>query len=321
MDRREEDERNKNGSIKGQLFPSWPFDEDGADELRQRIEGRFKDLEQLFERVATSGKRLKTLPKLPLPTLAIPYELAAIQSLRALHLTTGAAHLLDEANWAAAFPVLRALFELWISVEYAERSFRHLVVNKSRWGRYDEIATRLLRGRTAAGLDPDESPPEEAAIIPIGQMLDLVANEIASDSEAVAKAIRHHYAVLSDYTHPTIWSLVQSLEERPDGLGTIIHRDPQLRGVLGPLSDLDLLLGLTVDGLTRFEKTADEMEDAFRRGPGTDPVAQAATRAFLESLAAANPSLPEREAELFAERLESLLEHFQTQANQGHDHD
>jgi hypothetical protein len=320
MRRSEEDERNHDDEIAGRLFPRWPFDGKDAEELRQSIEARFKDLEHLFERLAASKKRLKTLPKLPLPTLAIPFELAAIQSLRALHLATGAAHLIDQANWAAAFPVLRALFELWISVEYAERSFRRLVVDKTRWGRYEEISTRLLRGRTAAGLDPGESPPEEAAIIPIGQMLDLVANEIALDSEAAAQAIRHHYSELSDYTHPTIWSLVDNLEERRDGLGTLIHRDPQLRGVLGPLSDLDLLLSLTLDGLARFEKTADEVEEAFRQGPGRDPAAREATRSFLESLAAANPSLPEREAEVFADRLESLLEHFNAQAEQGEDH-
>lgn len=302
--------------LTSELFPRWPFEEAECNELGERIASRYRELEELFDHLASSPKRLKTMPRMPMPPLAVPYELGAIQCLRALHLSTGAARLIGESNWAATFPVLRALFEVWISLEYAERSFRRLALDKSQWGRYQEIASRLLRGRTAAGLDEGEQPDEDARIIPIGQMLDLVTNEIAEGSEDAARAIRHHYSELSDYTHPTIWSLTFNIKARPDGLGTVIDRAPKSQGTLGPLSDLDLLLSVTLEVLTRLEKTADEVEDAFRHGPGQDPAAEEATRTFLEALAASNPSLPEGESEVFAERLESLLEHFRSRADE-----
>jgi hypothetical protein len=58
---------------------------------------------------AASPKRLKALPREPIPSVAIPYELAAIPSLRELTLVKAAVNLIAQSNRSATFPGMRAL--------------------------------------------------------------------------------------------------------------------------------------------------------------------------------------------------------------------
>ncbi len=135
--------------------------------LKATIERNYTKLESLFTQLQASEKRLKPLPRMPLPTLSAPYELAAIQALRALGLVEAGALLIEEANWGAVFPVLRALFEVWIALTYAEIMFRRLAIDKSRWNKYDAISTRLIQGRTA-NFPNDTESEDESRIIYIG---------------------------------------------------------------------------------------------------------------------------------------------------------
>lgn len=272
-------------------------------ELVLSIEARYRDLEKTFDRLSATDRRLKALPGSPMPSLSAPYEFGAIQALRALGLVEGAAMLIERSNWPAAFPVLRSLFEVWVALSYANIMFRKLVLKGAKWHRYDEIAIRLLRGRT-------DSP--DAEVIQIGHMLDEVKRSF-SRSEAVS-FVRDTYDQLSDFTHPTIWGMVFHLEERPDGLGTILYREPRVGGLSGPLFDLNMLLDLVQRSLRDLEDTMDRVWLAFSAGPGRDPKLIASAAAAAQMLREHPPELrPPRDA-LFRERANLLADWLHKQA-------
>ena len=128
--------------------------------LREELESAYSELGELFDQLASSDKRLKPLPAMPMPSLSAPHEFAALQSLRAISLTDGVVALIARSNWVAAYPVLRSLFEVWIAIFYADIMFRRLVVEQSRWQRFNEISGRLLRGQTIArDAGPRRPPP------------------------------------------------------------------------------------------------------------------------------------------------------------------
>ncbi len=188
-------------------------------------------MKALFASLSGSDRRLKGIPGIPLPSTAIPFEFAAIQALRSLELTDAARLLIGRGNRVAAFPVLRALFETWIAVEFAIVRFTSLVLEGNHWDRFDQTGMRLLRGRSDAA-DPLEK------VIKIGDMISTVKAELG---ELDAAFLTRIYDDLSDWTHPTIWSATLHMQSREDGLGTILNRHAE-QGDVGPLWDLDMLL-------------------------------------------------------------------------------
>ena len=102
--------------------------------LKREIDELFGELEAEFIRLLDSPRRLKELREFPMSSVTMTHELATVYSLRALELAGGAALMIEQNNQAAAFPVLRSLYEVALATAFAENRFRKLVLKK-RTGR------------------------------------------------------------------------------------------------------------------------------------------------------------------------------------------
>lgn len=277
-----------------------------VDELKAGIEQSIEELEQLFDSLSESDQRLKPLPLMPLPSLSIPYEYAALQTLRALELAEAARMLIEAENRVAVCPVLRSLFETWMAVDYATVRFSKLVLEGERWEKFQHIGRRLLRGRS----DADADDPD-ARIIQIG---DVIGGVKASVNAKDAEVIDLIYNDLSDWTHPTIWSAVFHMEEREDGLGTKLSRTPAPDDFGGPLFDLDLFLVRFLVGVRRLLQVADNASEAFSAGPGSkgDPEA---IKTLLRRILENPPDIPAVQVAVLTERAKALLASYEGDAD------
>lgn len=255
------------------MAPPWTTlkgDEPGAAKWAGNIEQEYKRLEGLFDELNRSRARLKTMPELPMPTLAVPYELATVYVLRSLELTRGAAKLIETNNQASLYPVIRALFEVWAAAAYAHERFQTLVVEGNRWQRFDEIALRLLLGSTSDSVGPE--------VVKIGDMIAVARTHISAtlehfgaNKEEVVEHIDSTYADLSDGTHPTQRGLIGYFEERQDGLGTHWQRSAANETLATLFEDLYFSLRLVREARLDLRTTADDVETASRSGPYAGP--------------------------------------------------
>lgn len=272
-------------------------------ELKASIVRSVEELERLFGDLSDSDRRLKPLPALPLPSLSIPYEYAALQTLRALELADAARGLIEAENRVAVFPVLRSLFETWMAVDYATIRFSKLVLEGEKWQRFDHIGRRLLRGRSDA-----DTTDRDAQIIRIG---DIIGGVKGAVGEKDAQVIDQIYDDLSDWTHPTIWSAVFHMESREDGFGTYLSRDPAHDDFSGPLFDLDLFLARFLVAVKRLLEVANDISAAFKEGPAKDTRDHEAIKTLLRKVLESPPDLPATQVAVLTERAKALLESYE----------
>jgi hypothetical protein len=277
---------------------------DGVLPLKSQIEEDFRKLEELFSELHASDRRLKVIPVLALPTLAVPYELCTREALRALELAEGAALLLEGANYIAAQPVIRSLFETWIAVAYAGFRFHELVVEENNWSRFDEIGMRLLTQR---------SDQDKTKLIGIGMMLDHVSKHYADGLsgpdglQGTDEFLKSVYDQMSDGAHPTPWALMPYGGVRPDQLGMTWSRDPSETG-LALMSDLKMSLGMVVGAIEFLKSTADEIQKKFRDTQATDQAGLDAAIETLERMLQREPTLAPEALQIFRERAGPLVE-------------
>jgi hypothetical protein len=164
------------------------------------------------------------------------------------------------------------------------------------------------------------SDPAPAKVLSIRHMLDEVKREAGKNgSEATGQAekeaaafLESVYAELSDGAHPTMWSLAGHFEIREDRTGVRWHRraDPSLRG--GPMFDLDMCLKLVVGAIRRLVETADQVKEAFRKGPGSEEKHRHAVAKVVEAVLANPPELPDKAGTLLQQRGSALLEYWRS---------
>lgn len=288
------------------MAPPWKAlkaDELGVSELAATIEEEYGRLEKLFDELNRSRARLRTMPELPMPTLAVPYELATVYCLRGLELARGAAQLIESNNQASAFPVIRSLFELWAAATFAHERFQAQVVRGSKWKRFDEIAGRLLLGSTSSDIGPD--------VIGIGDMIAVARSHfselierLGGDKQEVVEHIDSTYAQLSDGTHPTQRGMMGYFEEREDGLGSYWKRSAASEMLQWLIQELHFSVRILRETLLDLRTTADDVEVAARTGPMQDPKIRQATIAYIERLLEGEGISPESR-----EKMEALHEY------------
>ena len=288
-------------------------------DVKASIEARFAELQELFVEVECSDMRLKPLPGAPIHTFGIPHELATIHSLRALELAAGAAAAIETDNHVAAFPLLRSLFETWVVLAYAQERFTALAVEQSRWQRYDEIAMRLLVGRTQPG---------GRDIIRIGNMIDHVKATFGAELDEEERAdwvtfIEDWYSMLSDGTHPTNWSLAYYGDPRRDELGMSWSRKPNQSGRGQLLGDLDLSLGLIARQLRDLLDSSERIRSSFEAGPYREQRHRERAVDFLRRIVESpQPEGMSGEAYSIARfRAAALIDYFEDQGTEGSEDD
>lgn len=288
-----------------------------SDEVREavtRANSTFDALRTQFEELEASDKRLLSIPGMGIPTLNVSYELATVHLLRAINLARGAAAAISSNNQVAAFPQLRSLVETWLALAYATVRFEALVVNGERWGKYDEIAMRLLLGTTSGG---------DHKVIQIGQMLTTVKEAVTDEDEKEVALWREFldewYGRLSDGTHPTQWSVTYHSEPREDGLGVHWKSEPDREGLDSLIGDLDMALALTYRQLSELFSVADEMRVRYRDGPYQDEAQRELAMEYLRRIAdSSRPEFLTPEAHAIAvERARLLLPFLEGQDTDG----
>lgn len=265
------------------LWTALKADELGVSDVVARAEEEYGRLEELFDELNHSRARLKTMPELPMPTLAAPFELATVYSLRSLELARGAAQLIESNNQASAYPVIRALFEVWAAATFAHERFQVLVVRGSKWKRFDEIASRLLLGSTSSSIGPE--------VIGVGDMIAIARSHFAitlerfgGDRQQIVEHIDSTYAQLSDGTHPTQRGMMGYFEEREDGLGSHWQRSAANRMLPWLIHELHFSMRIVREALLDLRTTANDVETASRSGPMQDPLIRQETISYIERL-------------------------------------
>lgn len=153
---------------------------EGEAEIADAIRAEFAKLEELFNVLEASEARLIPIPGLGIPSLAMVREIATVQALRAIKLVEGSAILLQQLNYPSALPAVRALFETWVMLAYANVKFRELGIYGDNWAKFDEWARRLLSGRSS----PDSPVPHIKIGVMVGDVLEMFREPLQDDEGA-----------------------------------------------------------------------------------------------------------------------------------------